>query len=297
MGSGRFDDVSYRSYTRSTEHHTREQIYSSRILDPYLDPKGKNRESRDSADNPESTPIIVGLDITGSMGHLAEIIARRGLGVLFNEILKNKPVTDPHIMFMGIGDANFDQAPLQVSQFEADNRIVDQLTKIWLENGGGGNAFESYNLAWYFAGKHTSHDAADKRGKKGYLFTVGDEEVSAPLTPAQIRRFLGDEVRDHVSATEAARLASKLYHVFHIIVQEGRHAQANPDGVLHSWTSFMGQQAIPLADHTHLAEVIVATIEVVEGRDKDHVAKRWGGTTSVMVQNALKHFQPNSLRP
>src|SRR5687767_31569 len=139
MGSGSFDPGAYRAYTKTTSGKSTDEIYSSRSIHANLNPKGvKVRESRDSADNPQSTPIIVAIDVTGSMGIIADVLAREGLGTLFKEILDRKPITDPHLMFMAVGDANCDSAPLQVSQFEADNRIVEQLTQIFLEHGGGG---------------------------------------------------------------------------------------------------------------------------------------------------------------
>src|SRR5713101_1766112 len=147
MGSGHFDASAYRAFSATTKGKTTDDIYAARTINKNLDPKGvKIRESRDSADNPQATPIIVAIDVTGSMGIIADVLAREGLGTLFNELIDRKPVTDPHLMFMAVGDANCDAAPLQVSQFEADNRIVEQLTQIFLEHGGGGNNFESYNL-------------------------------------------------------------------------------------------------------------------------------------------------------
>jgi hypothetical protein len=168
MGSGTFDAGAYRAFTSSTTNKTTDEIYSSRSLNKTLDPKGvKVRESRDSVDNPLSTPVIVALDVTGSMGMIADVIARQSLGTLFTSILDRKPITNPHVMFMGIGDAFYDSAPLQVSQFEADKSIIEQLTQLYLEHGGGGNNFESYNLAWYFAANHTVHDSYEKRAKRG----------------------------------------------------------------------------------------------------------------------------------
>ena len=149
MGAGRWDATSYASYASTTRGKTVDKIYSGRELHKDLDPKGVAvHESRDSADNPNATPVIVGLDVTGSMGMIAHTMAQKGLGVLFQEILDRKPISDPHIMFMGIGDAASDRAPLQVSQFEADDRIIEQLTKLWVEGSGGGNDSESYNLPW-----------------------------------------------------------------------------------------------------------------------------------------------------
>ena len=71
-------------------------------------------------------------DVTGSMGMIADALARKGLGTMVEEILARKPVSDPHIMCMGIGDVLYDRAPLQVTQFEADIRIAEQLEKLWL---------------------------------------------------------------------------------------------------------------------------------------------------------------------
>ena len=222
MGSGSFNASAYRSFSASTRGKATSGaggIYSASSIHKNLDPKGiKLRESRDSADNPNSTPIIIGLDVTGSMGMIADVIAREGLGVLFQDILDKKPITDPHIMFMAIGDANHDRAPLQVSQFEADNRIVEQLTQIYLEHGGGGNKFESYNFPWYFAARHTEHDSIIKRAKRGYLFTVGDEEAPRDLTKDQIEEFIGDKLERAISTVQMLAEVQRKYDVFHIVI-------------------------------------------------------------------------------
>jgi hypothetical protein len=290
MGGGTFSSSAYAAYSTSTVGKTTDEIYTSRTINKNLDPLGvKIRESRDSADNPKSTPIIVGIDVTGSMGIIADQIAREGLGTLFTGILDRKPVTDPHLMFMGIGDANCDSAPLQVSQFEADNRIVEQLTQIYIEHGGGGNNFESYNLPWYFAAFHTVHDSMEKRGKRGYLFTIGDEEAPAPLTKAQLKRFIGDEVQAELSTVDLLQLAQRLYDVYHVVIMQGSHASSRPDAVRKSWDALLGQHAIYLTDYKKLPETIVSAIEVAEGRDAEDSAKAWGAGHSV-IYDAVKRL-------
>src|ERR1044071_10068148 len=93
MGGGTFSTNDYRTYSSSVRSKSQEEIYTSRAIDPLLDPKGVTlRESRDSADNPLSTPIIVALDVTGSMGAIAVEIAKSGLGTLFQGIFDRKPV-------------------------------------------------------------------------------------------------------------------------------------------------------------------------------------------------------------
>ncbi|MBZ0186346.1 MAG: hypothetical protein K8F91_08875, partial [Candidatus Obscuribacterales bacterium] len=175
MGTARWSPEQWADYVRKRKDIRACDLFS-RSMDDDLDPaKMTIRESCDSNMNPLSTPIIVAVDNTGSMGFLAEHLIRKGLGVLIEEIYERKPVSDPHLMCMAVGDAWCDRAPLQATQFEADIRLADQLSKFFIEGGGGGNRFESYNLPWYFAATRTRCDSYLKRNKKGYLFTVGDE--------------------------------------------------------------------------------------------------------------------------
>jgi hypothetical protein len=295
MGSGRWDPTDWAHYARSTAGRSTADIFAAR-LHRALDPRGVVRESRDSADNPQSHAIAVALDVTGSMGMIADALARRGLGTLVEEILRRKPVTDPHVMFMGVGDAYFDQAPLQVTQFEADIRIAEQLKDLWLEKGGGGNNSESYTLPWWFAAMNTSIDCFEKRGKKGYLFTVGDEEPPPILLAKQIRDVVGGEPRRDMSARELLELASRSYHVFHVVVEEGSYASSNLSHVLRAWRGLLGQRVLQLADHTRLAEVIVSAIEVNEGRDADSVSASWSGDTAAVVRRAMRALVPAKAR-
>lgn len=291
MGGGRFDSSAYASFTAGTAGKTTDEVYTSRSIAKELDPKGVlYRESRDSADNPQSTPLIVGLDVTGSMGMLADNIAREGLGTLFEGILDRKPIHDPHVMFMGIGDVNCDRAPLQVSQFEADKRIIEQLKLLYLEHGGGGNSFESYNMPWYFAALHTVHDSFEKRGKRGYLFTVGDEEPPADITPAQIKTFLGHDVQSVPSTKQLLEMAQRTYDVYHIIIEEGDHFKWAKDKVTDKWRDLLGQKVINLKDYNMLAQTIVSTIEVAEGAEAAVSAGAWGGGASKIVHEAIANL-------
>ncbi|MEP3667024.1 MAG: hypothetical protein ABJN42_09870, partial [Roseibium sp.] len=164
MGNGRWDANAWSGYAASAvKGKTRTQIFtSSGMQDEFNPAKIDMRESRDSADNPMSTPIMLASDVTGSMGMIAETLIREHLNKLATEIYDRKPVTDPHIMMAAVGDAKTDRAPLQVTQFEADIRVAEQATKLWLEGYGGGNGGESYLLAPLFAATKVSADAIEK---------------------------------------------------------------------------------------------------------------------------------------
>jgi hypothetical protein len=288
MGTSSWDPTAWSSYAARTATRSTKAIFARRTIDPALDPaRIKLREARDSVAHPNSTPIIVGLDVSGSMGVLAENLVRKGLGVLFQGILDNKVIADPHLMAMAIGDAACDQAPLQVTQFETDIVITQQVEKIFVEGGGGGNNHESYQLPWYFAATRTSLDSFEKRGKKGFLFTVGDEMPPTGLPAAHIRQVLGADAHQDLALREVLTMAERMYHVFHVVVEEGNFARGNPDAVVDAWRDVLGQRVIRLADYTKLAEVIISAIEVTEGVDAKIVAGKWTGNTAMVIARAV----------
>lgn len=255
----------------------RKQVFTSNNMKDYLDPrKVVIRESRDSEAHPESTAIIIGLDVTGSMGFIAEKMATEGLGKLVAGIIDDKPVTDPHIMIMAIGDINCDRAPLQVTQFETDISIAEQLKDLYLESGGGGNSFESYDLPWIFASRRTAIDCFEKRNKKGYLFTIGDElPPQSNARSGLLQEKTGEKVQGDVVPSDALNEAQKMYSVFHIIVEQGDYCRRSVSRVTKEWTDLLGRRAINLNNYEYLAEVIQSVIAVNEGADPESVARSW----------------------
>lgn len=296
MGYSRFDSNDWKTYSATTKTRSVDQIYTAKKVNNYLDPKNISiRESRDSDANPQSTPIGIFLDVTGSMGVLADNIAKKGLGVTFQGILDRKPVSDPHLLVGAIGDIRYDRSPLQATQFEAGvAEMTSQIEKIYLEHGGGGNQTESYDLAWWFAATRTETDAWEKRKKKGYLFTVGDEDAPVSLPDDLMRDKVGASLQDKLNSEDALEMARRKWNVFHIIVEQGDHCRTyGPDRPFKSWTNLLGQNVIRLSDVDKLGEVIVSTIEVAEGRDADAVAKSWGGGTDLVVAHAVKGIVPS----
>jgi hypothetical protein len=281
MGNSRFSASDWAGYSSATQHKSQQQIFTSSSINNDLDPKGiKVRESVDSDNNPRSTPLIVVVDETGSMGILATEIIKNGLGVIMKEVYDRKPIHDPHIMCMAVGDAKSDRSPLQVTQFEASIVLAEQVEKFFIEANGGGNGGESYHLAWYFAAMKTKTDSMIKRAKKGYLFTIGDEPPHMTLTSNEIHRVFGDTAERDYTSRELLDMVSQSYEVFHLIVNPGSYPDAK-------WKELLGERAIPVTDHTKLAEVIVSTLEVIEGRDVADVVASWSGDTSLVVANAV----------
>lgn len=296
MGAGRWTTETYRSYAASTDYVTasRERVFSNRHLPADLDPsKIILRESCDSEDSPNSVPIIMGLDVTGSMGLYAELIAKEHLPKLMTDIIEQSPVTDPHLMFMGIGDVRSDNAPLQVSQFEADIRILESLRSLYLEGGGGGNGTESYDLPWYFAANRTNIDSFIKRGQKGFLFTFGDEKApDLPLGQVHLSNVFGTaDIPMYHSTAELLAEVKKTYNVFHIIIEQGSYCGSHYrlQEVRGSWSELMGNNAIFLRNVDDLSEVVIATIRIACGEDMNEVIR------TAKNPEALRYAFSNSL--
>lgn len=294
MGAGRWDRDAWEDYAQRNVHgRRRDEVFGSRRMDPEFDPARIGvRESRDSEDNPCATPIILASDVTGSMGMIAHELMSHGLNTLATEIYERRPVSDPHVMVMAVGDAKTDLAPLQATQFEADIRLADQVRRLWLEGGGGGNGGESYSAAHVFAGLRTDTDSLRRRGKKGYLFTIGDEPIHDGLSRGEIARIFGGHAERGLSARECVALAQQSYDVFHIVVMQG-YAATNLDHVLRTWKPLLPERVLLLDDHRRLAEVVVSAIQVAEGASADAVAGSWSTGASGSVARALRDMNPD----
>ena len=138
MGYGRWRDEDFRTYagrngrkvrkdgTIDTAGETVQSMYRGRTIDPALDPKNVIRECCENEEHPNTLPVILALDVTGSMGRAAMEVAAK-----LNEVIIKLLGTDMDIEFMvmGIGDLAYDRAPIQISQFESDIRA--RLRKAW----------------------------------------------------------------------------------------------------------------------------------------------------------------------
>ena len=294
MGGSSISSSEMRSYYSSNSHVTKakdasEVFKASCMLDEFNPAKMKlPREACDSAASPRSRGIIFAEDVTGSMDvFLLSLIQKE-----FPELIKRTYDTvsyDPHIMFMGVGDvAAGDRAPLQVTQFETDLRMLDQLQKIYLEGHGGGNGSESYILPWYFAAKHTKMDCYEKRGKKGFLFTFGDDGPTPRLTSSDVNRVFEDnsslETR-LLSPEDCLEMASEKFYCYHIILRGKAYSRR----VVDEWYNFMGSHVCDLSNHHYLPELVTTILAMYEGFTKTAALDKIESTDARrVVKDALK---------
>jgi len=231
------------------------EIFTQRSVNDAMSPFNMTvRESRDSAEHPNSLAISINLDTTGSMGSIPKYLVMNGLPQIVSNIIQ-KGIADPQILFTGIGDHECDRSPLQVGQYESSDELLDKwLTTVYLEGGGGGNAGESYLLAWYVAAFKTSIDCFEKRGQKGFLFTIGDEPTLQSIPKRSFEKFLGEGQHQDYSAMELLDKAREKYHVFHIHLKET--SSGSRQNVIDGWKQIMGDSLIVAEHHSEVANLI-----------------------------------------
>jgi hypothetical protein len=293
MGSGRWSTDVYDAAARMrASTGTSAFAYSdsgARRVHDALNPFGVDmRESRDSDEHPQSLAIAVLFDVTGSMRRVPRVLQTKLPGLL-GLVLRKDYVADPHIMFGAIGDATCDRVPLQVGQFESDNRMDDDLGRIVLEGGGGGQMTESYELAMYFMARHTAIDCFEKRGRRGYLFLIGDELPYPRVSAAQVRDIIGDDLGEDISTETILAELKRRYHVYYIIPAGSSYAR--DERVLDHWRDLLGQNVIQLDDLDAVCETIALTIGLEEGaigldEGLDHLVDV-GSTAGATVGRAL----------
>jgi len=261
MGYSSWSDEAFRSVSRHRASAPSHEIFASKqTVDPLMDPRTiHRRESRDSEHHPNSVPIIVAFDVTGSMGYIPTAFAKEHLGTLMTKLIEDGWVTDPQVLFAAIGDAVCDRAPLQVGQFESGLEMDLWLTRIWLE-GQGGDAPESYTLAHWFAAHRTVTDAWEKRGKKGYLFTIGDA-VNKELKPAHLARVFGGKPTEPCRDHDVIAAASARWDLWHVLVR--------PDGqgseTAKAWRELLGRRVLVLRDPGGICDLLGVVMGIREG--------------------------------
>jgi hypothetical protein len=233
----------------------------ARKVHPRLDPYGVHvRESRDSDEHPRSTAIAVLFDVTGSMGHVPRVLQTK-LPDLLGLLQRKGYATDPQVLFGAIGDATCDRVPLQIGQFESDNRMDEDLGRIVLEGGGGGQRTESYELAMYFMARHTSIDCWEKRGRKGYLFLIGDEMPYRAVNPREVNTIIGDRTEGIAVEAVVAEL-QRTWDVYYVMPAGSSYV--GDQAILSTWRRLLGQNVIELDDLDAVCETIGLTVGLGE---------------------------------
>lgn len=271
MGSGTWSSAAFDTYSCRTRglsasaldsaDFSAQEFYKARYLKDSLNPHGITRECCDSDEHPNSLPVILALDVTGSMGNSAVKVAKR-LNKIMTDLYVNPQIKDIEFCVMGIGDLQYDEAPIQMSQFESDIRIAEQLDDMYFEGGGGGNGYESYTAAWYMGARHSKLDCWN-RGKKGIIITLGDELPNPYLPKRGLAATTGDSLEKDIETSELRGEVTEKFNVYHLSVDDASSSYRihNRDGRLDTaWKELLGEDHYKVVNLDNLDKTITDII-------------------------------------
>ncbi len=273
MGSGTWNRASFDDYSRRAGRRvsasgdilgvfSAQDMFRSRHLADVLNPYGVMRECCDSEEHPETVPVILALDVTGSMGSAAVEVAKR-LNTVMTKLYDQ--TKDVEFMIMGIGDLAYDRAPIQASQFESDIRIAEQLDQLYFEGGGGGNGFESYTAAWYFALNNTRLDC-HSRGKKGLIITMGDEPLNPYLPKAPLEASLGVSNEKDIETRELYKEVTEKFEVYHLAVIDPRSNGARfVEKIMKSFGEYLDNEHLRKVNLNNITPTIINIVTAFAG--------------------------------
>eukprot|EP01080_Neovahlkampfia_damariscottae_P005285 gene5285-8903_t len=203
-----------------------------------------------------ANPIVLALDITGSMGDWAKVIYDK-LPMFYGEIIKKEYLKDPSISFCGIGDARSDEAPLQVTEFGQGKQIDELISKIWLEGGGGGNGIESYELAAYFYARKCDIRTAELP----FIFFTGDEGVYETVQVDRLKDEFEMFEKEDIPTKDMFAELKKKFKVFHLHMPYfDKEADAKN---IKQWSSFVGPENVIIFENPKaVIDVMLGTIAI-----------------------------------
>lgn len=271
MGSGIWTKDALATYTVSargcslddftTMDVSTQDVYKATKLNKLLDSFKAMRECRDNDEHPNTMPVILALDVTGSMGGASVAVAKQ-LGQIMEDIFSNKDVPDVEFCVMAIGDLAYDMEPIQMGQFESDIRIAEQLDAIYFEGHGGGNKYESYTAAWYMGLNHCDLDCW-KRGQKGIIITLGDELPNPHLPIRGNSKGLidatGDSLQGNIETKDLLPEVREKFNVYHISVNDSQcsYEYNNRNGdVDKEWKGLLGEDCYFVCGLNNLGKTI-----------------------------------------
>lgn len=229
----------------------------------------------------DSVPIAIMIDVTGSMRECPKQILRN-LGNLMGGLITTGFIPHPQVLFGAFGDyRSKDPAPIQVGNFHDGMGMLADLRKILITAAGGANRAESSNLVlWYFANK-VRLECFEKRGKKGYLFVIGDEPYFNTVTKEEIRDVFSSKLEKEQQLEHVVSKLKEKWHTWYIIPDAA--SGGGDTGVINSWKNLLGEnQVLCLNDVSQIVKMISAMVAVIEGCDLKKVVTEIDVDASVL---------------
>ena len=229
----------------------RAKAHGPRTYEKKGGPNEKVIDPRKQIRSTSANPLIIAVDVTGSMAHWPFEIFDR-LPLLYNTLSQYRE--DLEICFVAIGDAGFDRWPLQVTPF-ANGFDLEQLLGSLYGEGGGGDAPESYGLFAHWVNTHL--EIAPNLADTPFMIVFGDITMHPTVPQQQINHYLGDSVRRDVDSIAAWQQVSQTWNTWFLRRPTGRRG----DEVDQQWGRAIGAQKIfPIEDEQRAVDYAMGLI-------------------------------------
>lgn len=240
-----------RSYVRDAEWESREKL-----------PPPKNKELHTDA----KLPIVIAVDVTGSMRHWPGTIFEK-LCVLYNEALVAMPEEYKEsfeISFVAVGDAYTDFYPIQVTDFDKEVALDENIKKLFPEGNGGGQTRETYELVAYYYARHCEMPNAEPRAKP-LFFYICDEGYYSNVKKDHVEKYFGDEIEEDIPSEDVFDELMEKFRVYALRIAYSRNARqvAEHDEarISKDWKNMIGPENVILMDHPErVVDVILGLI-------------------------------------
>ncbi len=235
--SGWYGDAKYaygtRGAARRKEAADRAEASGPRTYKQKHEPNEKVIDPRKKVTSQSTNPLIIAVDVTGSMANWPFEIFDR-LPLLYNTLSQYRE--DLEVCFAAIGDAGCDSWPLQVTTFASGYDLEQQLGSLYGE-GGGGDAPESYGL---FAHWVNTHVQIPNAGEKPFLIVFGDAPMHPTVPQKQVEHYLGHDDGGDIDAIAAWQQLAQDWNVWFLRRPTGRPG----DAVDQQWGQAITEQKI-----------------------------------------------------
>jgi len=252
MGGGYYDREVEESAPGQSSQAAQAALTRS-ATDPATQPKER------SFNSDAVTPIVVCMDITGSMNDYPKIIYDK-LPMFYGQIMIQNYVKDPALSFAFYAHATSDQYPLQVSDFARGNDIDDWLRKMYFYSCGGGDEGLEYP-AFLYGHRCTFPNIGE--GGKGFYFIIGDSLPSFDtIRPDLAKSILGVDIEVAMPMEKVFEKLKSKYHVFFVCRIPTTHGLENgdiPSSMKQKWIKWVGK------DHILLLPEAKAVVDIMLG--------------------------------
>lgn len=206
-------------------------------------------------------PLVYAFDVTGSMGTLPKLIFDK-MPMIAGQIVEQKYLPDPQVSLAAVGDVTSDYGPLQVCDFVAIRNLDPLLKKIWIEEGGGGQHYESYEfIAYFYARFYDMQNAI-----LPILLFTGDESFRKQLPGTELKKRFGGQHEGANAEAIFTELKAKFKENVFLLHRYYSSYGMDPE-IVSQWEGALGKgYVIILPEDPAIADVTLGIVALVSGK-------------------------------